>query len=564
MKFSDFAYRRPDMALLEEQFEAWLGKLEQAENGEAQIEALAAINKLRGEYKTLSAIAGVRHTVDTNDPFYKAEQEFDDESQPIVQGMTTKLYEALVRSPYRGELEAKWGRQLFSLAELALRTFSPEVMAELQQENKLSSDYTRLIASAKIPFAGEERTLSQLVPFMQSPDREVRRQAGEARYGFFREHEEELDGIYDQLVKVRTSIARKLGYRNFVELGYARMERIGYDAAMVANFRNQVKTHIVPVASKLKERQRARIGVDRIRYYDDKYLFASGNAKPKGDLDWIVDQAKRMYDDMSPETSAFFRFMLEHELMDLASKKGKAGGGYCTFFPDYRSPYIFANFNGTTGDVDVLTHEIGHAFQMYVSRDFEVPEYYGPTLEACEIHSMSMEFFAWPWAELFFKGDADKYRFTHLSDALLFIPYGVSVDEFQHFVYEHPEATPAERKRAWRDIERAYLPHRQYEDNDYLERGGFWHQQGHIFNAPFYYIDYTLAQICALQFWKRAGEDRTKAWADYLHLCKLGGSLSFTELVREAGLRSPFENGCVESVIGHIERSLDAIDDAEL
>lgn len=564
MKFSDFAYRRPDMALLEEQFEAWLGKLEQADTGEAQIEALAAINKLRGEYKTLSAIAGVRHTVDTNDPFYKAEQEFDDESQPIVQGMTTKLYEALVRSPYRGELEVKWGRQLFSLAELALRTFSPEVMAELQQENKLSSDYTRLIASAKIPFAGEERTLSQLVPFMQSPDREVRRQAGEARYGFFREHEEELDGIYDQLVKVRTSIARKLGYRNFVELGYARMERIGYDAAMVANFRNQVKTHIVPVASKLKERQRARIGVDRIRYYDDKYLFASGNAKPKGDLDWIVDQATRMYDDMSPETSAFFRFMLEHELMDLASKKGKAGGGYCTYFPDYRSPYIFANFNGTTGDVDVLTHEIGHAFQMYVSRDFEVPEYYGPTLEACEIHSMSMEFFAWPWAELFFKEDADKYRFTHLSDALLFIPYGVSVDEFQHFVYEHPEATPAERKRAWRDIERAYLPHRQYEDNEYLERGGFWHQQGHIFNAPFYYIDYTLAQICALQFWKRAGEDRTKAWADYLHLCKLGGSLSFTELVREAGLRSPFEDGCVESVIGHIEGSLDAIDDAKL
>jgi M3 family oligoendopeptidase len=271
-----------------------------------------------------------------------------------------------------------------------------------------------------------------------------------------------------------------------------------------------------------------------------------------------------MYDDMSPETSAFFRFMLEHELMDLASKKGKAGGGYCTYFPDYRSPYIFANFNGTTGDVDVLTHEIGHAFQMYVSRDFEVPEYYGPTLEACEIHSMSMEFFAWPWAELFFKEDADKYRFTHLSDALLFIPYGVSVDEFQHFVYEHPEATPAERKRAWRDIERAYLPHRQYEGNEYLERGGFWHQQGHIFNAPFYYIDYTLAQICALQFWKRAEEDRTKAWADYLHLCKLGGSLSFTELVREAGLRSPFEDGCVESVIGHIERSLDAIDDAKL
>ena len=260
-----------------------------------------------------------------------------------------------------------------------------------------------------------------------------------------------------------------------------------------------------------------------------------------------------MYEDLSKETGEFFKFMQENHLMDLVAKKGKAGGGYCTFIEDYKAPFIFSNFNGTSGDIDVLTHEAGHAFQVYSSRHFEIPEYYWPTYEACEIHSMSMEFFTWPWMDLFFKEDTDKYKFSHLSDALLFLPYGVSVDEFQHWVYENPEATPKERKLQWREIEKKYLPHKDYEGNDYLENGGFWQRQGHIYNSPFYYIDYTLAQICAFQFWKRSRENQEEAWADYVKLCKLGGSMSFTKLVEAANLISPFEDGCVESVVGEIE-----------
>jgi M3 family oligoendopeptidase len=268
-----------------------------------------------------------------------------------------------------------------------------------------------------------------------------------------------------------------------------------------------------------------------------------------------------MYAELSNETREFFNFMIENELMDLVSKKGKAGGGYCTYINKYKSPFIFSNFNGTAGDIDVLTHEAGHAFQVYSSRAYEVPEYGFPTNEACEIHSMSMEFFTWPWMELFFKEDTDKYKFSHLGGALMFIPYGVAVDEFQHFVYENPEVTPAERKKAWRDIEKKYLPHRDYEENDYLERGGFWHQQSHIFLDPFYYIDYTLAQICALQFWKRANNGDHKAWDDYVTLCKEGGSKPFLKLVKIANLKSPFENGCVKSVISDIEAWLNSIDD---
>ncbi len=564
MKFSEFQYVRPDIKEVEVKFKGLLNEFLSANSLEEQDNAMGKINKLRSEVESMDQIASVRHSIDTNDEFYKLEQDFFDEVRPLYQGMVTEYYKALVESQFRKDLEGKWGKQLFDIAQLTLKTFKPEIIEDLQQENKLATEYQKLIASAKIMFEGEERNLPQLVPFQLSTDREMRKKANEAKYDFFRENEAKLDEIYDKLVKVRTSIAKKLGYDNFIELGYARLNRTDYNADMVSNFRKQVEEHIVPVASKLKERQAKRIGVYELKYYDDRFSFATGNPKPKGDPQWIIDNGKKMYEELSPETNEFFSFMLENELMDLVSKKGKAGGGYCTYISEYKSPFIFSNFNGTSGDIDVLTHEAGHAFQVYESRGYQVPEYGFPTLEACEIHSMSMEFFTWPWMDLFFKEDTDKYKFSHLSESLLFIPYGVTVDEFQHFIYANPELTPAQRKEKWREIEKKYLPHRNYDENDYLERGGFWYQQGHIFGSPFYYIDYTLAQICAFQFWKKANDNRKLAWNDYLTLCKAGGSKSFVDLVKLANLKSPFEDGCVKLVIDDIENWLNQIDDTKL
>ncbi|KIL41422.1 oligoendopeptidase F [Gordoniibacillus kamchatkensis] len=563
MKFQEFAYNRPDLKAFEETFLGLLDRFAAAASCEEQNRAMQSINDARSEIESMMQIAKIRYTINTADSFYKAEQDYFDEAAPLYQGLIVKYYKALVSSPFRSELEAIWGPQLFAIAELELKTFSDDVTRLLQEENKTVSEYIKLVASAKIPFEGEDRTLSQLAPFMQSTDRAMRKRAADARYGFFEEHEAEIDGLYDRLVKLRTEIARKLGYANFIELAYARLNRTDYDASKVAVFRKQVLEHIVPVATKLNERRRIRLGLDKLRYYDG-LSYLTGNPTPKGDPDWIVAQAQNMYAEMSPETDAFFRFMLEGGLMDLVSKPSKRVGGYCTYISKYKAPFIFSNFNGTSHDVDVLTHEAGHAFQAYMSRGQQVPEYSHPTLDACEIHSMSMEFFAWPWIESFFKEDTDKYKFSHIGGAVSFIPYGVAVDEFQHFVYEHPEATPAERKAEWRRIERAYIPSREYDDMPFLERGGFWHQQQHIFKTPFYYIDYTLAQICALQYWKRANDNRDDAWNSYVELCKAGGSRSFTGLVALAGLRSPFEDGCVASVIGEIEAWLDGIDDTKL
>ncbi|MEK4296058.1 M3 family oligoendopeptidase [Paenibacillus sp. FSL R5-0914] len=564
MKFDDYRYERPDVEKFKQDFNALLKDLNDTSPLEVQKASVTAINKLRNEFDTMQTLVSVRHSINTTDEFYKAEQEFMDEIGPVVQEYITDYYKALVHSKYRAEFEKEWGAQLLQLAEVSLRTFSPEIIEDLQLENKLSTEYSQLIASAKILFEGEERTLPQLAPFELSTDRDMRKSASEARFGFMSEHEAEFDRIYDELVKVRDRIAKKLGYSNFVQLGYDRMMRTDYNAEMVANFRKQVLEYIVPVSQQLKKRQTERLGLDELKYYDENFSFKTGNATPKGDPNWIVANGKKMYKELSPETDEFFTFMLDNNLVDLVSKKGKQGGGYCTYFSQYQAPFIFSNFNGTSGDIDVLTHEVGHAFQVYESRNINVPEYAFPTYEACEIHSMSMEFFAWPWMNLFFEEDADKYRFNHLSDSLQFIPYGVSVDEFQHFVYSNPEATPAERKQAWRDIEKKYLPHRNYEGNTYLEQGGFWHKQGHIFASPFYYIDYTLAQLCAFQFWKRSNEDFKSAWSDYLELCQAGGSKSFIKLVELAGLTSPFEDGCISSVIGDIEGWLNSINDKEL
>lgn len=564
MKFDQYTYTRPNFEEVEKSFKQLIQKFYEAQSADEQNSLMKEINDIRNDLGTMFNLVYVRHSIDTNDEFYQQEQDYMDELQPQVDGLITEYYQALVNSKFRSELEGKWGKQLFALADAQLKVFSPEIVPLLQKENKLSTEYTKLIASAKIMFEGEERTLAQMEPFTESRDREMRKKASEARFGFLASQEGELDRIYDDLVKVRTEIAQKLGYNNFVELAYFRMQRTDYNAEMVAKFRDQVKEYIVPITTNLRERQQERIGVDSLKYYDEGFNFTSGNAVPKGSPEWIIENGQKMYDELSEETGEFFKFMRENELMDLVAKKGKAGGGYCTFIENYKAPFIFSNFNGTSGDIDVLTHEAGHAFQVYSSRHFDIPEYYWPTFEACEIHSMSMEFFTWPWMELFFKEDTEKYKFSHLSSGLLFLPYGVSVDEFQHWVYENPTATPKERKQAWRDIEKKYLPHKDYGDNEYLENGGFWQRQGHIYNSPFYYIDYTLAQICAFQFWKRSRENQTEAWEDYLKLCKLGGSMPFTELVKEANLLSPFEDGCVQSVVGEIENWLNSVDDKKL
>lgn len=558
MKFNDYQYVRPNLDQIISDLHACTEALHHAKSVEEAQKVIARYTEITKEFSTQETLCSIRNSIDTEDKFYEQEQDFFDENSPKYTEAVNLFNQELVQTSFRKELEQILGKELFLQKELALTCFSSEIIEDLVEENKLATQYSKLIASAQIEFQGEKYTLAGLGKFQQSPEREVRKSAALASAGFFAEHEQEFDSIYDSLVKVRTRIAKKLGYDNFVPLGYARLGRSSYGSAEVQRYREEIREYCVPIHQQIIVDQKERIGLPDAKFYDLPFFFVDGNPTPKGDAAILVEKASEMYHEMSQETDEFFSYMRTHELMDLTTKRGKSSGGYCTYILNYQSPFIFSNFNGTSGDVDVLTHEAGHAFQVYTSaKNVSMPEYLWATLEASEVHSMSMEFFAYPWMEKFFQEDTKKYKYYHLSHALSFLPYGVAVDEFQHFVYEHPNATPEERKVAWRDIERKYLPHKDYDGVEILEKGGFWFRQGHIFLDPFYYIDYTLAQVCAFEFFLLSLENREDAWNRYVALCKLGGSKSFTELLHTVGISNPFEPGTVEKICKKIKVELE-------
>jgi len=559
MKFSEMLYKRPDINAYINEVNKLTERVKNAKSYEEQLSAHKEFTVLMDKLDTMSTIAHIRNTMNTEDDFYDREKDFFDENGPLIENATAEFYRAFVSSGYRKELEKKLGKLLFENAELMLKAIDPAIIPDLQEENKLVSEYIKLIASAQLDFDGKKLNLSQLRLYMESPDRNIRKEAYKKRTEFFEENKAKLDEIYDKLVKVRTKMAKKLGFENFVELGYIRMGRNCYGPKEVAAFRELVKKYIVPLSQKLNEKQRERLGLKKLTFIDNLLYFKDGNPKPEGTPEEIFKAGKKMYDELSAETSEFFRYMLENELFDCLSRKGKAAGGYMTYIPDYKAPFIFANFNGTSGDIDVLTHEAGHAFNGYLAKDIEIREYRTATMETCEVHSMSMEFFTIPWMNLFFKNRAEEYKYMHLASAINFIPYGCAVDEFQHEVYMNPEMTPDERKALWKRIESIYQPDLDYEDDPFFGNGGRWQAQTHIYSSPFYYIDYCLAQTCALQFRNMMVDDYKTAWEKYLSFSRKAGTMTFTELLKTSGLSSPMDESCIRDVCKGCEEAIEQI-----
>ncbi|MDO4499772.1 MAG: M3 family oligoendopeptidase [Erysipelotrichaceae bacterium] len=556
MKFNEFKYERLDLEDIKNEYGSLLNELKECTDVDSFNEVFKRINKYRAHLNTMVQLCYIRHSIDTSDTFYDEEQSYWDNTLPEVQVYETDFFKICLNFKKRSEL--KIPEVFFKQAEYSLKTFDEKIIEDLQEENRLSSEYGKLKASAKIEFNGEVYNLASIESQFSSSDRNIRQEAYKAYAKFFEDNEDKFDDIYDKLVKVRDRMAKKLGYESFIELGYLRMNRFDYDKEMVSNYRKQVVDVIVPIATEIYEKQAKRIGVDRLEAYDVNYKFRSGNPKPVGDEKTLVNKALKMYEEMSKETAEFFNVMVENDLFDLTTKPHKQMGGYCTELLDYKVPFIFSNFNGESGDVNVLTHEAGHALQSYLSlKEIDIPDLTFPSMESCEIHSMSMEFFAFPYLNDFFGKDGDKYAYEELSGALTFLPYGCLVDHFQHEVYANPELSPKERKELWRRLEKMYKPHLSYDDIAVFERGAFFFKQGHIFENPFYYIDYTLAQVCALQFYKRFVDKDENYFNDYLQICRLGGTKTFVGLVREAGLKSPFEDGCLSSIAGTIKEEME-------
>lgn len=556
MKFKDMPYKRVEFDEVEKEYRQMIEAFQTAKSGEEQFEIHKKFYELSDRIATMMTIAHIRHDIDTTDEFYNKEKEYYDGMGPKMSNLVVEYKKVMYDSPYRAYLEEQIGEVAFKNMELELKSFDEKLIPLMQEENALTTKYDKLIAGAKIDWEGETLNLSLLKPYLTSNDRDVRKKAYKKYSDFFLSVAEELDEIYDNLVKNRTEQARQMGYENYIELGYYRMNRNCYDKDMVENYRRQIKEYFVPFAEKLHERRRKRLGLEKLSYIDAGVYFPNGNPAPTGTPEEIIQAGKQMYSEMSPETKEFFDFLTENELFDVLGRKTKKAGGYMTSLPAYGAPFIFANFNGTSGDVDVITHECGHAFQGYLAAADPIQEHREITMETAEIHSMSMEFFAEKWMDLFFGDRAKDYADMHLEDAAAFIPYGCMVDEFQHIVYANPEMTPEQRRQEWMKLEKVYRPHMDYEADPFFSKGGFWQKQLHIYDYPFYYIDYCLAQTCALQYKAMMDEDYTKAWKSYLKLCRLSASGFFTDMLKEVGLESPFEDGCIEKVIGKMEQKI--------
>ena len=550
MKFKDMPYSRPDVEAICATYQGLTEQVKTAKSAEDVFAAIDAHEACMMEFATMESLCYIRHTIDTTDTFYAAEMDYIDEKSPLVQEQGQAFSLAVLASPFRADIDARYGELLLRNIEIGTKTFSPAIIAELQEENRLVSAYQKLCASSQIEFDGKTVTVAELAPYKQSHDRAVRRAAYLAEGSFWMSVKDELDRLFDELVKVRATIAEKLGYSSFTEVAYLRNTRNCYDPEMVAAFRSQVKRDLVPVVSALKEKQAERIGVSGdFRFYDDLFGYPEGNPKPQGTPDDILAAGKQMYHEMSPETAEFIDFLYDNELFDVCAKKGKAPGGYCTSLPLYRAPFIFSNFNGTSGDVDVLTHEAGHAFAGFRARNFDLLEQTSPSMESCEVHSMSMEFLAWPWLGLYYGKDADRARYAHLESALVFIPYGTMVDDFQHQIYANPKMTAAERDALWLSLEREYRPYIDFADVPFYSAGAGWQRQLHIYHYPFYYIDYCLAQTVALEVWAASQHNFGHAWARYLSFVEQGGMQTFVELCKTAGLITPFEDGCLKEIV---------------
>ena len=553
-KFKDIQYTRPDCEAFQKLAEDNAEKIKNAVSYSEAKKIFLEFDKAESEFFDMGNIAYIRHTIDTSDEFYDKENEFLNEKTPELMPSLLAFSNAVYDSRFKPDFVAEFGEQMFAEIELRRKSFSEKNIPLLQKEARLCNEYEKIIASADILFDGKHLNLYGIMSYFENPDRNVRHDAYKAYSKFYESNEGNFERIWDELIKVRTEMGKNLGFENYIPLGYMNQGRTDYDEKDVAAFREQVREELVPFCAKLYEAQAKRIGVDKVKAYDEAYLFNDGNAVPVGDDDFLIEQAREMYHDMSKETGEFVDFMLGHDLLDVKNKPKKASTGYMTGLNSIKAPFVFSCFNHTTGDVQVLTHEFGHAFAGYMAmRNQPVSTYYSESTDIAEIHSMSMEQFAYPYAEKFFGDKADKFRFSHLQEALTFVPFGVAVDEYQHIVYANPGLTPKQRTAEWKKLEEKYMPWREYDDIDFFAKGGWWYHKIHIFLYPFYYINYTLTTMGAMEFKKKMHEDKESAWIDYLNLCKVGGSLGYKETLKYANLSLPFEKGSVKRAVSYAE-----------
>ncbi len=554
MKFSQLKYERPDFETLTAKLDDCISDFSKSDNFDAQFQVFQDFCTIFDDFTTFLALARIRYYMDTSDAFYKNETLVLSQVAPTLTDKASDFYKLILKSPFKQSFSDKISPVFIKNIEFTCKSFSAEIVEDIKEENALVHEYMQHVSKLSVEFDGKTMPISALAPYKESLNREIRRKAHIAEGECYNSVKDNFDEIFDKLVKVRTKQAKKLGYDNYVELGYAKMRRICFDSSDITNLKNQVLEEIVPLNTEIRNKRRKRLEIDSLKFYDLPLSFKEGSPKPKIFGEDLVSAGKEMYSKMHESTNTFFDFLINSELIDVHPRQNKAPIGFCSFLPNYDAPFIFANFNNTSYDVNVLIHEAGHAFARYINskKPFEQQlSSYSQTI--AEIHSMSMEFLATPYYELFFKEDSKKFELSHLEDAFLFIPYACQVDEFQQKIYENPDMTPKERDELWLEIDKKFRPDIDYDGLPFYSEGSAWSRQTHIFKSPFYYIDYCLAEIVALEFYALFRESKSEAFNKYLTLVNFGGNKSYVDLLKEIGFDSPFKNLTIRNIINKID-----------
>ena len=560
MKFNEMTYTRPDIGALLARCKELAAKAAAAPDGDALVRLYYEQSEAFAEYNTAANLANIHYTCDTRDAYWKTEQDFFDANGPAVTNASVEISRAFLANPHVDALTEKFGTTCVAGMKNAVLGMDDRTVELQQQFNALVSRYQQIYGGALVELDGKQLTIPQLGPYKEDLDPAVRRAAYEAEAGYFDAHRAELDELYGEIVQNLNAQAKVMGYHDYSELSYVRMNRIGYGPEEIRKFRDQVARDVVPQLQKVMAMRAKRTGIEHPAFTDLPMMFKDGNPKPIPGYKARMDAARTMYHALSPETAEFIDFMQDNELFDVESRPGKMSGGYMTSLPSYKAPFIFANWNNTSGDVDVLTHECGHAFEGYVAeRDPAIPaDLECPGMESAEIHSMAMEFLTAPWHHLLFGKDTGKYALLHAEDSFVFLAYGCEVDEFQHIMYQNPDLTPDERNAEWLKLEKKYRPWIDFAGLPFYGRGAGWQRQLHIYECPFYYIDYCLSTMAALQFFLLSLTDHKDAWQRYLRLVRRAGMASYTELLQTAGLKVPFEDGSIKGIAQQMTDWLEA------
>lgn len=548
-----------DTIFLKNTFNELLIAFKNAKTFEEQNNFFKELNKHRLLYEGTKNLRMLNHFSDLNN--VKAEEEYTtiQQSESLYLSLVNDYYETILSATYRDDLEKMWGEQLFKLAEIKIKTFNNEVAEEIEKENKLILEYQQIFRKAESVFRGESISLSSLIPYIFSSDRNTRKEAFESKYLFFQKNEKEFDRILDELVKVRHQMALKLGYPSYIELGYHRMHRTNLNQGDFKKYRKQVKEVGVPLVNDLRHKQKERLQVEKLTYYDEHVYFQTPAPKPVGGYQQILTTYLHVFDELSPETSTFYNEIMRNGHLDVQNRPEKTGGAFATYIGQEVAPYLYCNFNGTSNDVRVFAHEAGHAFQFYMTREKQIHEYIIP-FDSAELFSFIMERLVWPWMEQFFGDEVIRYKYEHLTQGIMYMPIASVVDEFEHFLYQYPKATTLERKQQWRKLEQEYMPEKDYDQNEFLERGMGFCEYGHIFSTPFYFIDYDLAHFCSLQMWMKQQKEGVPPVQSFISMCESGGSLSFEDLLARANLMSPFEEGSLTTILEEVQVWLNNVD----